>query len=414
LGPHSKGDDHRPEEEKERIANRDPLLALANQLDSKKREEIEGVNRAYLESLANELVLAPEPDEQETSFPPEKSAPIGEYSLARKEGSVRDQINHALHSLLERDEKALLIGEDLHDPYGGAFKVSKGISNAFPERSVSTPISEAGIIGVGIGLALAGYKPIVEIMFADFLSLCIDQLYNQAVKLPWLGREKEFHMVVRTPGGGHRGYGPTHSQCVESLLMPIPGLTLVAPSHRHHVGELLCASLQAYGPVVFMENKLLYDVVCEEGDYETVPASVSDLSSEFFPTLVSQDVSEPDLTLVAFGGNVPLAEQVAERLREEEELTVALVLPSLLSPVPHDTLFSALRGHSSLVFLEESPTQGSFSSEAIAGLVERGVRAESVLRIGAKPMPIPAARNLERVVLPQVDSVIEQIFEAFD
>ncbi len=413
LGPHSKGDDHRPEEEKERIAKRDPLRALGEQLERSVREEIEAANTTYLETLANELVLAPEPHESEIHFPDGKQAPLEAIALELVKGSVRDQINHALHTLFSNDDKALLIGEDLHDPYGGAFKVTKGLSTAFPDRTVSTPISEAGITGVGIGFALSGHKPIVEIMFADFLSLCIDQLYNQAVKLPWLGREEEFHLVVRTPGGGHRGYGPTHSQCVESLLMPIPGLTLVAPSHRHNVGQLLCSSVEAYGPVVFMENKLLYDAVCEPGDYETVPPVASDLYADFFPTLLSKTEGSPDLTIVTFGGNLPLAEQVADRLRDEEELSVALVIPSLLSPVPHNTLFSALGGHETLVFLEESPVQGSFSSEVIAGLSERGMHTESILRIGAKPIPVAAARNLERAVLPQVDSVLEEIFEVF-
>ena len=130
----------------------------------------------------------------------------------------------------------IVLGEDLHDPYGGAFKVTAGLSTEFPGRVISTPISEAGVVGASIGLALAGYRPIAEIMFADFVTLAMDQLYNHAVKFPGMFEDMRVPIVVRTPSGGRRGYGPTHSQSPENLMTAVPGLTVVFPSHRHDSG----------------------------------------------------------------------------------------------------------------------------------------------------------------------------------
>src|SRR3989338_1040020 len=129
-----------------------------------------------------------------------------------------ESINLALHNLFSEDPRVMLIGEDLHDPYGGAFKVSRGLSTNFPDRVISTPISEAGLVGMGIGLGLRGFLPIVEIMFGDFVTLACDQIINSAVKFGSMYNGKvALPLVIRTPMGGRRGYGPTHSQTLEPL-----------------------------------------------------------------------------------------------------------------------------------------------------------------------------------------------------
>ncbi len=172
---------------------------------------------------------------------------------------MRQALNAALRHLLETDARALLLGEDLHDPYGGAFKVTQGLSTDFPGRVISTPISEAGITGASIGLSLDGFLPVMEVMFADFLSLCMDQIYNHAVKFPGVFRDVAVPLVIRTPCGGRRGYGPTHSQSPEHLFTSVPGLTVVYGSHRHDIGKLLVdATLRWRYPVLFLEHKLLY------------------------------------------------------------------------------------------------------------------------------------------------------------
>ena len=172
--------------------------------------------------------------------------------------------------MLARDERVILLGEDLHDPYGGAFKVTAGLSTEFGARVISTPISEAGIVGAGIGLALAGYRPIVEIVFADFLSLAMDQIYNHAVKFRNV-RRRAGSAGGTHPSGGRRGYGPTHSQSPENLVSAVPGLTVLFPSHRHDCGAVLEAAVLEWGrPTVLFEHKLLYGTTQDPGEYEVL------------------------------------------------------------------------------------------------------------------------------------------------
>lgn len=138
---------------------------------------------------------------------------------------VLDSLNAALHGCLEADDSVVVLGEDILDPYGGAFKVTRGLSSAFPDRVVTTPVSEAGIVGLANGMALRGLRPVVEVMFGDFTTLVADQLINHAAKFAAMyGHRVSVPLVVRTPMGGRRGYGPTHSQTLEKLFLGVPGL----------------------------------------------------------------------------------------------------------------------------------------------------------------------------------------------
>ncbi len=142
-----------------------------------------------------------------------------------------EPLNTALHEMMSKDRQIILIGEDILDPYGGAFKVSKGLSTRFPKQVISTPISEQSITGAAIGMAMRGMKPVVEIMFGDFITLCTEQIVNQATKYPWMFNEQvTVPIVIRTPMGGGRGYGPTHSQTLENLFLPCPTMILAAQS----------------------------------------------------------------------------------------------------------------------------------------------------------------------------------------
>ena len=144
--------------------------------------------------------------------------------------SVLKSLNSALHQAFADNEKVYLLGEDILDPYGGAFKVTRGLSTNFPDRVLTTPISEAGIVGVAAGMALRGLRPVVEIMFGDFITLIADQLINHIAKFRWMYNDQvSLPMVVRTPMGGRRGYGPTHSQTLEKLFLGVPGLRVIAP-----------------------------------------------------------------------------------------------------------------------------------------------------------------------------------------
>jgi 2-oxoisovalerate dehydrogenase E1 component len=412
MGPHSKGDDLRPGEEMEAIRSRDPLAALGRRIASSAREQIEARNASFIADVRARAEASPEAryasvpthifgegsrTEARVTYPPPSPG-----------ANVRQCLNTALRHLLESAPEAMLLGEDLHDPYGGAFKVTHGLSTKFPGRVISTPISEAGVAGASIGLALAGFKPVTEVMFADFLTLAMDQIYNHAVKFPGMFRDFTVPLVIRTPSGGRRGYGATHSQSPEHLFASVPGLTVVYGSHRHDLARLLIdATLRWPFPVLFLEHKLLYAEKQDPADYVALAASREDVAAHLFPTL-RRGSSEPDVTLLTYGGMVPVAEAAAQRLVEQEELEVEIVVPSLLAPLPRETLVGHLIQRRRIVFVEESHHHYGVAAEIAACLLERGCRAK-VARIGAPPLPIASARSLEREILPDEARVVEQV-----
>lgn len=415
MGPHSKGDDLRPAEERQRIEARDPLAALGRLLPEAERLALEARAAAFVREVEATALASPESRFDE---PPRHSlrnalpARAGLPQQSAKAGNVRTAINGALRSLLEHVPETVLLGEDLHEPYGGAFKVTAGLSETFRGRVLSTPISEAGITGTAIGLALAGQRPILEIMFADFVTLCMDQLYNHAVKFPGMFPDSTVPMVLRTPCGGRRGYGPTHSQSPENLLVSVPGLTVVYGSHRHNVGQLLVDAVTRWpNPTAFLEHKLLYGEAQSPEAYSELDAPAEDLGAHLFPTL-STGPREADVVLVTYGGMLPIVERAAKRLAEDEELDVRILVPALLSPLPRHSLRAALQGATRIVVVEESHHEHGVGAEILALLAEAGSRAD-VLRIGMPPAPIAAARSLEALQFPTETSIVEQVLGLF-
>lgn len=412
LGPHSKGDDLRADDEKAAIAARDPLAAIGRRLADSEREAIEARNTVFLARIEAEALASPEAsfDAQRLhTFSPVSTTRIGSLQPA-KASNVRLAINQALRTLLGGDERVLLIGEDLHEPYGGAFKVSAGLSGDFAGRVISTPISEAGITGASIGLALDGERPILEIMFADFLTLCMDQLYNHAVKFPGMFEDVKVPLLIRTPAGGRRGYGPTHSQNPENLFVSVPGLTVLFGSHRHNVGQLLVDAVQRWpNPTVFLEHKLLYGEAQDQADYELVAASPEDQGADLFPTL-RRGADAPDVTLLSFGGMLPVVERAAKQLEEQEELAVEIVAPALLAPLPRGTLLDALLDRPRIVVVEESHHEFGVSAEILAMLAEAGFTGQ-VLRVGLAPVPIASARSLEREQIPDEQMIVASVLD---
>jgi 2-oxoisovalerate dehydrogenase E1 component len=419
MGPHSKGDDLRPESEKLGINQRDPLAALGRRLAEEDRKAIEARNQAFIQEVE---MAATASLEARFSEPPRHIFHGVEFVSPELEGkgltqgaqgdNVRSHLNRALRYLLENSDETILLGEDLHDPYGGAFKVTAGLSTAFPGRVLSTPISEAGITGAAIGLAIAGYRPVMEVMFADFLTLCMDQLYNHAVKFPGVFADVQVPLVIRTPCGGRRGYGPTHSQSPENLFTSVPGLTVVFGSQRHDVGQLLVNAATAWRyPVLFLEHKLLYAERQDPGPYEPLGSTDADLPARFFPTLIRRR-QEPDLTILTYGGMLPLVEKVTEHLESEEELSVEILVPSLLSPLPKAGLNGHLKECQRLAIVEEAHNDFGVSAEILASLTEAGFCGRAV-RIGTPPVPISSARTLESQILPSEDRLVDEILSLF-
>jgi pyruvate/2-oxoglutarate/acetoin dehydrogenase E1 component len=327
-----------------------------------------------------------------------------------------NDLRDGLQRLMSDDPTVLLIGEDLADPYGGAFGASRGLSTKFPSQVISTPISESGITGMGIGLALGGFRPIVEIMFGDFVTLITDQLVNVASKMNGMYDDQvNIPLVVRTPMGGGRGYGPTHSQTLDKLFFGVPGLRIVAPSIYHSPGNLLANAVNAGdSPTLFTENKLLYPMhLLSDGTPEINVRTVAGPSG--FDTAIAANFTDgvPDIAIVSYGGMSRVAHSVMERL-QEEEIRCLTVIPSSIQPLPIDHITQLTSEASAVVTLEEGVRDFGWGSEIISHLAESSKRRSILRRIGALNQVIPAARSLEDTVLPTVDSVTADLIEIFE
>ena len=309
-----------------------------------------------------------------------------------------ESLNKALLELLQEDERVYLLGEDILDPYGGAFKVTKELSTAFPKRVLTTPISEAAIVGMAIGMAMRGLRPIVEIMFGDFLMLAADQIINSACKFAWMyNGQVEVPLVIRAPMGGYRGYGPTHSQTLETLFLNVPGLTIVAPSILHNPGETLKRIVtETTGPVLFIENKGLY-----AGELGVDSGWMVEDSDGVKTARLWSWKELPYVRIIAYGGMASLAIEASKELYLRDEILAEVVAPEQIKPLPQFP-----RSESPVVIVEE--TQSEFGWGAEVGL---RLKPRLVSRVGAKSTPIPASRNLEQQTLPQVSDIVSAVKE---
>lgn len=326
-----------------------------------------------------------------------------------------ESLNQALHRMFSEDERVLLIGEDLLDPYGGAFKVSRGLSTAFPARVLSTPISESAIVGTATGMAMRGLRPIVEIMFGDFLFLVADQIANHATKFPWMYHgQVEVPLVIRTPVGGGRGYGPTHSQSPEAAFLGVPGLTIIAPSLCHNPGDLLRTAVEKIsGVCLFLENKLLYpkDIFSRDAANRQEAFHLRRTLSEGLgletTTLSIVPDAKPDLTLICYGGMLPLAMEAAYDLFMELECNIEIVVPAQLRPIPCADLFPSVARSGRVLIVEEGCLTGGWGAEVSALIHEKQFKhlLAPVQRLAALDCPIPSGAAMEREVLPTADKI---------
>jgi pyruvate/2-oxoglutarate/acetoin dehydrogenase E1 component len=321
--------------------------------------------------------------------------------------TVLESMKHGLQSCLQASDQVILLGEDLVDPYGGAFKVTRGLSTDFPGRVLSTPVSEAGIVGLGVGMALRGLRPVVEIMFGDFLMLAGDQLLNHAAKMRWMSNDQvRVPLVVRTPMGGRRGYGPTHSQSLEKHFLGAPGLRTVALTALGDPAQLIeQVVLHDDDPVLFVEHKLLYATQVQDQ-----PAQCELLQSgnayPVFRIRVS-GAPAPSLTLAAYGYSAELARQAILKLAYEEELFAELVVFTQLSPFEDQALVESLAQTGRLLTIEEGSRQLGWGAECVARMAEALGPSLRAARLGAADTPIPAAGTLEEATLPQLVDILK-------
>jgi pyruvate/2-oxoglutarate/acetoin dehydrogenase E1 component len=328
--------------------------------------------------------------------------------------TVLERLNFALMHVMETDKRIYLLGEDILDPYGGAFKVTRGLSTEFPERVLTTPISEAAIVGIASGMAMRGLRPVVEIMFGDFVTLISDQLINHTSKFRWMYNDDvQVPIVVRTPMGGRRGYGPTHSQSLEKMFLGVPGLEVVAPNTLSDPAEMLSAAIYDNDPVLFIEHKLLYaSQLMETGMGEMADYQVEQTKGPY-PTFTLRPLSDASLTIACYGYNFELARSAALELLMEYEIYTEIVLFSQLSPFSLEPLFLSLEHTRKLLTVEEGTLSMGWGAEVLARIGERIVGVHTK-RVAAMDLPIANARNLEDVILPSIRGIVDAALALVD
>jgi 2-oxoisovalerate dehydrogenase E1 component len=411
LAAHSKGDDDRDPQLIAGYAQRDPVNLFLSGKNPAEDAELRSI-RERIERAIEQAEAAPLLALQADPWARTEQKPTAQ--VASEPETQLESINRALKEWMTADPTVVLIGEDIRSPYGGAFKVTRGLSDTFPDRVLNAPISEAAIVGIGNGLALAGRRPVVEIMFGDFLALCFDQILNHAAKFYAMYNRQVFNpLVIRTPMGGGRGYGPTHSQNLEKHFVGVPGLRVLVLHGRVRIGALYRTLRDSKDPMLIIENKLLYR---ERGD-AALPGAYAQLESgALFPCTTLRPAGQPDLTLVAFGRMSVLAERAAARLQEQEEIAIELVFPLEVSPFDPQPVLDSVAKTRKLLVVEEGAAGFDLGAEVIAAAstAQGAVHPLHCRRVATRAIPIPSATTLEQQVLPDVDDIVTACLELFD
>ena len=420
LNSHSKGDDNRDEKFVDNLIKKDILNIFVNKNDElvkKWDEEIEGIIKSAYEVSNSSKTIDNRVDEL-VSIEKKDS---DHYSLVDLGSKSKIRFNQLIYNELEKiminHENACIIGEDiennnLYNPreYGGAFKVTKDLSNKYPKRVKNTPISEQAITGLGIGMSLMGSISIVEIMFGDFLTLTLDQLLQHVSKFTMMyGIKIKIPFIIRTPMGGFRGYGPTHSQSLEKHFLGIPGLKVIVLNQLIEPEKIFQKIIKFQSPVLLIENKTLYTKTLYANFISGYHLKINN-PAEAYPVIRLVQDEAPDLTVVCYGGIVDEVLSAAEILFIDEEITLDIFIVTDLTSSFVAGLKSSVSGTKKLCFVEEGSSFVSFSSEVTANLVENAQGEFALLRI-ANNWIIPSSRERERNILPHSNSIKQKIIK---
>ena len=314
------------------------------------------------------------------------------------EMSTSEAIRAALRRALTEDGEVFLMGEDI-GTYGGAFGVTRGLLDEFGRnRILETPISEAGFVGLATGAAMLGARPVVEIMFSDFLILAFDQLVNHAGKFHYMyGEQARVPMVIRTPSGAGRGYGPTHSQSLEAYLMHTPGLKVVCPSSAQDAYSLLLAAIADDNPVVFLESKLLYPAKGVVDSELAVPLGKAAVLAE-----------GTDVTVVTYSRMVHQALRAAHELADEG-ISMEVVDLRTLTPLDEETMIASVSKTGRVILVEEGTRSCGVTAELAARIFEKAfdLLDAPVKRLTFPDTPVPASMTLESASLPDAQKIME-------
>ncbi len=313
----------------------------------------------------------------------------------------REALNQALREEMRRDPRIFLMGEEVGF-YNGAFKVSKGLLDEFGARRViDTPITEGGFTGVGIGAAMVGLRPIIEMMTFNFAILALDQIVNNAVKVRYMsGGQLAVPIVIRGPGGPSRQLAAQHSQSLESLFCHIAGLSVVAPATPRDAKGLLKSAIRQNNPIIFIEGQELYSTKGDvpDGDY-TIPIGRAEVKRE-----------GADVTIIAWSKMLLLALRVADDLAKDG-VNAEVVDLRTLKPVDYDTLLGSVRKTGRAVIVEEGWKFCGVGAQIATDLYHRAFDAfdAPVERVTGYDVPMPYAKHLEQLALPTAERVIEAV-----
>ena len=409
LAPHSKGDDYRDENEIARYRSIDPLnlfklqnpdiyQTIENELSTKITVAVDKLSRLPTQNI----------QQYYCEYKPMECNQWQCVVPLNERKTIITLINEALHDSLQ-DEKVVLLGEDVLSPYGGAFKATKNLSACFSKQVFSTPISEAAIVGIANGLALSGYRPIVEIMFGDFVTLALDQILNHAFKFYQMyNKQVVCPVILRMPMGGYRGYGPTHSQSLERYLVGYDNNFLIALNSfldPRMIYKNILTHVQH--PCIVIENKISYTQYYTD---TSIPEYEVWQSKECFHIIkISPKGNLANMTIVTYGGALDVVLKTLQPLFLECEIIPEILVLSQLSPLPNlSAIVNSVKQTQKLLVTEEGISFASIGSEIVCQVHEHmHMQQFHVRRCAALPVPIPAERSLESKILLNPAQIIE-------
>jgi pyruvate dehydrogenase E1 component beta subunit len=312
----------------------------------------------------------------------------------------REALNAALREELRRDERVVLLGEDI-GVFGGAFKVTDGLLEEFGEHRVrDTPISENTIVGVGVGAAMTGLRPVVELMTINFSLLAFDQIVNHAAHIHYMfGGQARVPLVVRMPQGAGHQLGPTHSHCLEAMFMHVPGLLVAVPATPADAKGLLKTAIRDENPVIFIEHESLYGVRGEVPDDE-------EHLVHFGQARVAREGS--DLTIVGISRMALTAERAADALAAEHGVSAEVIDPRTLRPLDLDTILASVRKTNRCVIVEEGWPHGGVGANLAALIAEQAFDDldAPVQRVTGADVPMPYSKPLEDIAYPHEPQIV--------
>ncbi len=319
----------------------------------------------------------------------------------------REALNEALREELRRDETVMLMGEDI-GVFNGAFKVTAGLLEEFGERRVrDTPISENTIVGMGVGAAMSGLRPVVELMTINFSLLAMDQIINSAAHIHYMfGGQARVPLVIRMPQGAGHQLGPTHSHCLEAMYLQVPGLLVATPSTPADAKGLLKAAIRDDNPVIFIEHESLYG---QRGEVPEDPDHVVDFGS----AAICREGD--DVTIVGISRMALTAQRAAEALAAEHDIQAEVIDPRTLRPLDLDMICGSVRKTNRCVIVEEGWPHGGVGANLAALIQEQAFDwlDAPVARVTGADVPMPYSKPLEQIAFPHEPQVVTAVLSTF-